>query len=243
MRVMLGGVRSADVFLASYPRSGSNLVRFIISYIIILKEQDREIALFSEAREIFPNLNEVSARRLRKKSGRRFIKTHLYFPTSAMKNIIYVYRDGRDAYASYYRWMRQKELISPDMSFHEFLKIQISADGSWGNHISAWMLPNLDVRFLAIKYEDLISDKCSSIRSIASFLDFELSEQEMQRLADVSSFESMSSMENKSDVVLRVGSQGASTVTFDEESVSLFKGREGEVLQKAGYQVNVDTPG
>src|SRR6266705_2696851 len=64
-------IRSDDVFIVSYPKSGNTWVRFLLAHLLA---PEKEIS-FRNIEDYVPNIYK-SSRTLEQREGRRYIKTH-----------------------------------------------------------------------------------------------------------------------------------------------------------------------
>ena len=226
-----------DVFLVSYPKSGNTWLRFLIANIL---KQHEEINFHtvhncvpevSEQEEIIDNLQRP-----------RVMKSHAPYIREYPK-VIYLIRDGRDVYVSYY-FHRLKQLPA-DYTFREFLMRQDHYPCTWGEHVSSWLIKRSSYDFLIVKYEDLIADCVKQLRRITNFLSLEASEYQLKLAMKKSSFDNMRRLEFEKGrlykdhgpkIFMRKGKTGDWKNFFGKNEKTIFKSREGQPLITLGYE-------
>lgn len=230
-----------DVFVVSYPKSGNTWVRFLIAN--LLKQGDEEIDFVTinkyvpevgRHEEIIQNLNRP-----------RVMKSHASY-VREYPRIIYVVRDGRDVYVSYY-FHRLKQL-PPGTTFREFLKRRNHSPCLWGEHVASWSFKKFQSpEILVVRYEDLARTCLEQLRRMAGFIGLEAKEEQLRCAVEASNFENMRRLEFKRgrpyknegpEVFMRKGQPGNWREFFGPEEKAIFKSREGHVLIKLGYEVD-----
>ncbi|HKD03001.1 MAG TPA: sulfotransferase domain-containing protein [Terriglobales bacterium] len=162
------GLTPYDVFVASYPRSGSTWLRFLL-----FETLTRNEAGFDNVNRMLPDVGmHAGATALLANQG-RLIKTHEAFRPE-YRRAIYVVRDARDVVLSEYAY--QKALGRGNGSFDgyltEFLHGTATGYGSWLDHVGGWIDSPLAARgdLLVIRYRDLRNDTQSAMEEILQFL-------------------------------------------------------------------------
>ncbi|MEP7157910.1 MAG: sulfotransferase domain-containing protein [Chloroflexota bacterium] len=196
------GLRSSDVFLASYPRSGSSWIRFLIM------EMFAGEASFEDFARTVPEIGRHQHARALLPGGGRFIKTHEHF-SAGYRRAIHLVRDPRDVAVSYFRYMQriQKIVLRPgddeaasfDCFIDALLAGRIDGFGTWQAHLLSWLdaAESRRVEVLRLRFEDLRADPVSVTLAIARFLGLELSAVEAELVAQRSSIEQMRAAEEK----------------------------------------------
>jgi hypothetical protein len=228
-----------DVFIVSYPKSGNTWLRFLLAN--LLNEQD-EIN-FHTVHKYIPEVGKQKdiVKTLKRP---RIMKSHAPYIHEYPK-VIYLIRDGRDVYVSYY-FHRLKQL-SPGCSFGEFLKRQDHYPCTWGEHVSSWLYGPPQSNLLLIKYEDLICDSREQLNRIANYLGIMRTEDQLKSASEKSSFDNMRRLELEQGrfyedqgpkVFMRKGKSGDWNDFFGKDEKSIFRSREGDILIKLGYETN-----
>jgi hypothetical protein len=166
------GLKPQDAFLASYPRSGSTWLRFILFEILTgedpgfqnIEERLPEVHLHRGVPPILPG-------------GGRLIKTHEKYRKD-YKKAVYLVRDLRDVLLSNY--VRCVEcglapLVSKgdfDSFLLSFLEGKALAMGSWQEHSRSWLESPLakNGNLMVVRYEDLRQNSEQVIGQLLQFL-------------------------------------------------------------------------
>ena len=120
------------MFLVSYPRSGNTWVRFLLAN--LLKEGSEVEIDFHNVHRYVPEINRNNDI-IKSLVPPRVIKSHALYQQSFPK-VIYLVRDGRDVYVSYY-YYRLKQL-DEGSTFSDFLRREDHFPSSWKDHIELW---------------------------------------------------------------------------------------------------------
>lgn len=153
-------VRSNDVWLTSYPKSGNTYLRFLIASTLAGKEID-----FFKVDQYVPDIYQVSKHHLMKMASPRIMKSH-ELARKDYANVFYIVRDPRKVVLSYAYWANRAladEEVEKNMD-----KIVLDWMNrkdkfwSWSEHMEGWfsILDTKQTRqkFKWIRYEDLISE-------------------------------------------------------------------------------------
>lgn len=234
------GTKKDDYVIVSYPKSGNTWVRFLVANYLYPDEK----VDFHTIHKLIPEI--ASSYKIKSRiSPCRIFKSHSSF-RSDFRNVIYVVRDGRDVYTSYYHYLKNK--IPDDFTFEDFLSDEKHRQGDWSTHVVSWIEGTEELSsFLVVRYEDLLTDCAGELRRILKFLDISgLQNQRIQRSVEASSFESMRKLEarkgrphaekDQADRFIRKGKSGDWINHFSEKEKKIFKEREGEILVRLGYE-------
>ncbi|XP_040271536.1 sulfotransferase 2B1-like isoform X2 [Bufo bufo] len=202
-------VRDDDVYIVSYPKSGTTWMMEILS--LLCKNGDftwcREVPNFM--RIPWLDVSGLGEKLVDECQSPRFLASHLpiqCFPkslSSSKAKIIYIARSPKDVLVSLYHFANMSYLVKKSNSFDEFMKDFLQGRvpfGSWFDHIKGWMQMKDNKNFLFVTYEDLSQDHRGTIKKICTFLEKELEEQAIDLVVEHSSFKSMknNSMSNNS---------------------------------------------
>jgi Sulfotransferase domain len=240
-------LRPDDLFIVTYPRSGTTLLQMILYQALTDGSMDLEhISRFS------PWFERCCSNGIDMESfpSPRIFKSHLPYrviPKGA--RYVYVTRNGMDVAASYFHFYQSHMGFRGSMAhfFHYFLRGKLHY-GSWFEHVAGWQAHRDDRNILFLRYEDLIADRESAVRTIASFCGIELSPGRLERILERSSFEFMKQHEEKfdhgmemllergvrRDSFLRKGAVGDWTQHFDVYDYARFHRELEKQLKSAG---------
>jgi hypothetical protein len=210
----------------------------------ILKRNDEEID-FHTVHEYIPEVGkqEEIIKALKRP---RIMKSHAPY-VSEYPKVIYLIRDGRDIYVSYYHH-RLKQL-PPDCTFRQFLERQDHYPSTWGEHVESWISAGDTSKILLVKYEDLVHDCNKELKRILNFIGINRSQSQLETATKASCFENMQRIEREKgrlfrrggpDIFMRRGKTGDWKDYFKQEEKIIFKAREGQFLVKLGYEKNND---
>ncbi|KPK11211.1 MAG: hypothetical protein AMJ62_16385 [Myxococcales bacterium SG8_38] len=195
-------VRPSDVFISSYPRSGTTLTQWILYLLTHEAQPDPEhLTKVSPWFERSLAIGEVTAADLERFPSPRVFKSHLpreWLPDGA--RYIYVERDPKDVLVSYFYFYRSYLGFhgSFDDFYRRFMEGRVQY-GSWFDHVAGWRKRSTETDVLIVRYEDLVSDRKASIRRIVEFLGWERDERWIDRAVIESSFDAMKHRESVFD--------------------------------------------
>ncbi len=194
--------RAGDIFISSYPRSGTTWLQHIAH--ALRSGGDLDFAHISEVVPWFErslSLGRRSAGDFAALPGPRIFKSHLpraWLPRGA--RYLYVQRDGRDVLVSYYHFYRSH--LGLDESFERFFERFMRGElqyGSWFKHVAGWNRCAGDHSVLIVRYERLLEDLEREIDRIASFLELAPDARTRERLRAICDFAFMKLHEAKFD--------------------------------------------
>lgn len=188
----MGKFSEKDVFIVGFPKSGNTLMQHIIAHLYYgINEKAGRSLVNLICPDVYANkyyfrLNDTC-----------FFKSH-ELPKPHHRKVIYLVRDGRDALISY-SVMMEKMGHKFDLNGALACKTQIMGT-YWHDHVNEWMVQrtNLD-KFMVLKFEDIIDKKIEVIKRICDFLEIKRSDEEMKKVADLTSIEHMKSLESRTD--------------------------------------------
>ena len=240
------GLKPADAFLASYPKSGNTWLRHMLVHLLTGAEHD-----FLGGRDrLIPYVGRHGGQQnLRCPSGGRLLKTHeLYRPS--YRKAIYVARDARDVVISNYWFQRRQQ--GEEFSFEEFVvdfvNGKINPYGPWQDHVSSWVNSPLwdSADLLFIRYEDLRGEPTDSMAAICEFLSIDVGRAKIEAVVEANSFSSMKRREQQNARMtgikqstgvsfVRKGVVGQWREVLSETQLKLLDDRCGAALSSLGY--------
>jgi Sulfotransferase domain len=195
-------VRSNDLFISSYPRSGTTWLQHIAHVV----HHDGDVG-FEHISDVVPwferqlALGRQTAGDYANMASPRLFKSHLprrWLPRGA--RYVYVMRDGRDVAASYFQFYRSHLGYSGsfDAFFERFLHGQLQY-GSWFKHVAGWMVSASAPDQLTLRYEQLREDLPGGLHRIASFCRIASGSETIEQLEGITGFAFMKQHESKFD--------------------------------------------
>jgi len=232
-------IRGGNVFLVSYPRSGSTWVRYLLAN-LIHPALEWHIANLNRA---VPDLHQENADNYIDSQPKIF-KSH-YPYCQDYPRVIYICRDGRDVSLSYYDLRKKKGLYKKKL--RDFLLEMLQGQmpyGSWQDHIHSWVFHSHQTPLLTIKYEQLCEDTPGTLQSLGDFLGFKWSDRKIDLAISKSTFEKQKrdfyihKYESHWAKGFRGGVKGAPgkwREVFTDELNQIFWEYAGNICEKLGY--------
>ncbi|MEM6263236.1 MAG: sulfotransferase domain-containing protein [Bacteroidota bacterium] len=176
-----------DVFIASYPKSGNTWTRFVLAHLLTRNTKDLN---FQNYDQYVPELG-VHDEFIINRPPPRLMKTHVH-PQDYMNKAVYVIRDPRDVYVSYYYYLR-KRYYSEELTFEEFFLNSEIPFGRWKEHVEAW---DKHQNKIVIRYEDLLANPEGEFQRLIDFVpEFELRIEDLPEALNQSSFDRLKQKE------------------------------------------------
>jgi len=188
-----------DIFLVTYPRSGSTWSRFLFGNLL---HTDQAVN-FTNASQLVPTIYEHTDRKLR--SLPRILKSHECFDPRYPR-VIHIVRDPRDVAVSLYYYSQKVRVLPDGYPIEEFVTRFLRAEvvgwadrlGSWEDHTRSWLcLRRGKSNYCLIRYEDLLSDTARELARAAPLLQIDLTPERIERAVRLSSATEMRSLEQK----------------------------------------------
>lgn len=229
------------VWLASYPRSGSNFLRHVIEQVFDVRTWTRYAHdfyddLFRKGRS--SRLTAASALTL--KHPFYLIKTHSDDKEANTRDpAILLVRDGRDTLCSHARFdLQYGKMKGSGLSFREALKIMIKGEAEtydgrgwdWSRHASRWRIRS--ARTIILKFEDLVEQPVQAVT-----LAVDAVEVGIPKRAQTGAIAEFSRLHKASPALFRRGKVGAWREEMDDELHELFVKHHGEEMRILGYEI------
>lgn len=190
-----------DVYLVSYPRSGSTWLRALLASFL----RDEPVTP-TQVQETIP---EIYKSRPAGTIGRRHtrnapvLKSHSPYVRIPAK-VIYLVRDGRDTTLSYFYYLRKQSEHQPDAPIHHetaadfFLSTPPSPFGTWHDHVLGW-LNGLESwsgeRYLILRYEEVLAEPERELERVLRFAGVEPDAGRIARSVSFNEKETLAAME------------------------------------------------
>lgn len=204
-------VRPDDIWIITFPKSGTTWMQNIVQYLTnkmdfsspLLTPKD----IYLEYDMLLPNFDRASGQENQIKSALkmledqpspRIIKSHLpvhLLPKqiwSVHPKIIYVARNPKDVAVSMFHFRKSCKVFSGTIDeFGEIFMNDFVISAPIHRHVlDFWRLRHLDF-VLFLTYEELSADRFECIKGISKFLGHSYDENQLRKLAEFVSFDSM----------------------------------------------------
>jgi hypothetical protein len=234
------GFRSSDVFLGSYPRSGSTWLRFMLLEIL-----SGQVSGFSNTNEMLPDVGKHQSGSPVLPNNGRLIKTHEPFRDDYRKAIFLV-RDPRDVALSEFAFHKALGLAGDDFDSYleTFLCETVNPFGSWIAHTNSWLdaADSGRAQILHVNYEQLRQRPEEQLGRIVDFLGMP---EVRNRIPAAIENNSLARMKEKEKATpqrtsakgrfVRSGSTGGWQSTLTERQAQLVQQHAGNLLARLGY--------
>lgn len=166
--------RHDDVFIATYPKSGTTWLQHI-GYLIFHDGVSPPNSL--EFYRTTPFLEMFGAEDVVKMKRPGLIKTHLPYwlvPKSPDAKYVCVFRNPKDACVSFF--YHTKGFVAYDFAegkFEDYFDLYVEGENDFGeyfDHVLSWYVHRHDRNVLFLHYEDLKTDPRTQILKLAAFL-------------------------------------------------------------------------
>jgi len=233
--------KSNDVYLVSFPRSGSTWIRFFLANLIVINK-DIQVD-FNSMDYIIPPLHKIYSIKYRNRPKKipRIMRSHSIYNKKYNK-VIYLVRDPRDVMISYYNYSKY---IQDDKSIKSLRNFIINDKNrgieAWKKHVNSWK----GKVGLLIRYEDLKRNPYPLFKKMCDFIEFPNDLYKNINLAiNKSSFKNMKNIEekfgnpyvlNKKYRFVRKGKIGEWQYYFDSDLRFKVENVIGSELEFFGY--------
>jgi hypothetical protein len=239
------GFRPSDTFTASYPRSGSTWLRFILAEILAGQSSG-----FKGVNLLSPDVGEHSGALALLPGNGRLIKTHeLYRPP--YKKAIYLARDPRDVLFSEYAYESALGVIDGnfDKFLEAFLRKGVNPFGMWTDHVNTWLdaADSGRCELHVIRFEDMRRDTERCLKQTMDFLNFPVAQGAIRKAIESNSLEQMKAKEKitpqKASAKGRFIGSGSVAGWKEKLNVSqlqLIDRYAGQTMSRLGYALSVE---
>lgn len=198
-----------DVFLVSFPKSGNTWSRFLVANLVY---PDQQVS-FANLYLLVPDPVRTYKKDFDRMRRPRVIKSHeAYDPR--YPRVIYIVRDPRDVVLSQYHYHRKLRKIEDNYPLEKFvsrfLEGKTCPHGSWGQNVASWLTTRQsNSQFLLLRYEDMLSNTVTELGKIATFLQLQITDEQLAQAVERSSVQEMRKLEKaqSEDSMLTKGSR------------------------------------
>jgi Sulfotransferase domain len=187
------GFQASDVFTASYPRSGSTWLRFILVELLAGQSSG-----FNSVNTASPDVGQHASGQPLLPGGGRLIKTHELYRRS-YRRAIYLARDPRDVMLSEYNYEKALGVIDDDFDafLDAFLRKGVNPFGLWIDHVNTWLHAADAGRceLLVVRFEDMRRETEKSLGQMMEFLNFPVDAETIRKAVAANSLEQMKAKE------------------------------------------------
>jgi hypothetical protein len=192
---------SSDIYIVSFPRSGNTWFRFLVANAIRYHfDIEQEVNFFS-IQDIIPDVQVNRHITTKGPFGLsnipRIIKSHVrYMPT--FNRVIYLVRDPRDVYISYYHYLLSTKNIPQALEFSDFLRHSIFGLHKWNQHVQSWTSSQRAGQIIQhFTFEDILRNPKSQLKRFMDLLGYNISNESLDKAIEASSKETMRKSEGK----------------------------------------------
>jgi len=250
------GLNSNDAFVASYPRSGSTWLRFLLLELLTCADG----AGFENVNQMIPDVGgQAGSPKLLGGSG-RLIKTHEAY-RSEYGRAVYLVRDLRDVVISEFEYENANERIAEDFDTFVMLSLEgrVNGYGSWKDHVASWVESPLaaDGRLLVVKFEKMKTQTEDTLADILDFLSVSRDRAAIRQAIANNNLQRMKEKEDRSPQTsaysrqsgngeqkrfIRSGSTGGWRSRLTEPQVHMIERQAGSWLSRMGYSLETAPP-
>uniref|UniRef100_A0A669BDU1 Sulfotransferase n=1 Tax=Oreochromis niloticus TaxID=8128 RepID=A0A669BDU1_ORENI len=189
-------IKDSDVFVVTYPKSGTVWAQQIIISIYELHGNQNK---YSNNMERMPWLEYKTAEYTLLPSPRLFashLPEHIMPPGVKEKKakIVYLMRNPKDNMVSFYHFSKALADLETPESFDQFFEWYITGNissSSWFDHVREWYSNREQYNILFLTYEEMILDLKASVKKICNFLGINLTEAAISQVLEKATFQNM----------------------------------------------------
>lgn len=239
------GFNANDVFIGSYPRSGSTWLRFLL-----VEALAGQSSGFKNVNELIPDVGDHGNAQAILPGGGRVIKTHETYRASYQRAICLV-RDPRDVVLSEYAYQKALGLAGDDFDGYvtAFLRDGVNPFGTWTNHVRGWLdaAQKQPAQILVVRYEDLRQQTPKMLAKLMDFFGKKVDEAAILKAIENNSLERMQAKEkvapqraSAKGKFIRSGSVKGWKEKLSVSQLERIQEYAGEAMLRLGYDAAVE---
>ncbi|XP_029928314.1 amine sulfotransferase-like [Myripristis murdjan] len=192
-------IRDTDVFVITYPKSGTIWLQQILRLIETRGDIPDSANMMNS--DCVPWIELVGkVKEFITAPSPRLRVTHLqykFMPLALSQKkgkVIYVARNPKDVLVSYFYFHKLATMLETPENFSIFFEKFIRGDvfgGCWFEHIKSWYSHKDDMNILFITYEEMVQNLHLVVKKISSFLGKDLTDQQQANVVKYSTFRNM----------------------------------------------------
>ncbi|XP_069499293.1 amine sulfotransferase-like [Ambystoma mexicanum] len=193
-----------DVFLITYPKSGTIFIQQVVSLILNEGHRHRKENIVNIDRAPWIEYN-IKKRDLKNIPSPRLFSSHLpyHLVPRGLRNkrgkVIYIVRNPKDVMVSFYYFEFICKSLIPSPNFEHFMEKFLKGEvfgGCWFDNVTGWCAHKENFNCLLIQFEDMVKDLRSVVLKICQFLGKDLDDQEVDLVVEQATFKNMRSDPN-----------------------------------------------
>ncbi|KAJ8023654.1 Sulfotransferase family cytosolic 2B member 1 [Holothuria leucospilota] len=204
-------LREDDLFVVTYPKSGTHWMQEIVHLILVnghgerlTAKERRPVIELADIRSHDPELVAAAGpvlREMKDVPSPRVLTSHVqysFLPKQFLEKrpkIIYIYRHPKDVLVSlfnfYLSFIRQDVEPAPFGDFFDDFTAGQVVFGSWFDHVNDYYKHKDDENFFALPFEAMKQDLHKVVQDVASFIGKPLDDNSLARVVEGASFETM----------------------------------------------------
>jgi hypothetical protein len=235
----------ADMFVASYPKSGVTWTRFVLFELL-----SGLPAGFKTTNQLMTGVGQHNKGLALLPGVGRLIGTHEQYRKD-YNRAIYVVRDARDVLLSEFAFLKALDYFRGDLD--EFISVFLFTCGSaygygpWHRHVSSWLDSPIagTENLLLVRYEDLRQDPVTWFARMVEFLGVDVGREKIELAVENNSIQKMREKENREPVrasirgrFVRDGAVRGWVSKLSPAQVRLIEEHAGSALLRLGYPLS-----
>lgn len=197
--------REDDVILVAYPKCGFNWMVGVLRKIMNASTGKNEAP--PDRPPLVEFLPPDVQQKLSEMPPRRLLGSHLHpdnMPASFFTKkpkILVVFRNPKDTLVSYFHFMNKNPVLPSAEPWDKFFSEFMAGEVPWGcyfDHALAWEKRIDDPNVMIVMYEELKQNLPMEVKKISEFFSFPLTQEQVNSVAEQSTFSAMLENSNKS---------------------------------------------
>ncbi len=237
-------LRTADCFLASYPKSGNTWLRHLLCHALTGQATQWRAGVAEYSIIVGKHFNLIPTL----PNAGRLVKTHEPY-LSNYHNAIWMIRDPRDVAVSQFFYNQQfsSRRFFRTCTFSEFLGAFLAGRacvyGDWASHCRSWREGSSRANVQTLRYEDLKADCVGSLTKAIDFLGLGVEQRFIEQVVAGNTADAMREKEKVyqqvhgegDKVFVRSAKAGGWREHFTDRDLKKLRETCGELMDQYGY--------